>query len=159
MTKERLEELIKQKATIYTVYFNLIKVFEEELNECSWSVDKQGNLVEHYLDSSHVYKSYSLFETKEQAEWALKTVAERTERFEPPMWEEIENKYFFRFMLGEQFCDFCVCKSYHASWTNDIFVGSENGHTYFSTEATKENYIKACEMVRDLFKGESNVDH
>ena len=98
MTKERLEELIEQRATIYAVYFNLNKFFEEELNECSWSVDKQGNLVEHYLDSSYVYKSYSIFESKEQAEWALKTVAERTERFEPPMWEDLPIKWDFYFV-------------------------------------------------------------
>ena len=142
MTKERLEELHKQGATI-------IRVTGQGLSR---TVSK------FYLDPSceYYFDDYDLsivYETEEHYKWQQKTYTERTERFEPPMWEEIENKYFFRFMLGEQFCDFCVCKSYHASWTNDIFVGSENGHTYFATEATKENYIKACEIVRDLFGG------
>ena len=152
MTKERLEELINQKATIYAVYFNLNKVFEEELNECSWSVDKQGNLVEHYLDSSYVYKSYSLFETKDQAKWALKNYAERTERFEPPMWEDIEKEYSFNFFVGDNSYYFIAHKR-----LQNIDCVVNNHYSLFSyrdKECTKENYEKACEIVRDLFKGE-----
>lgn len=155
MTIEQLEELIKQKATIYIVYFNLNKVFEEELNECSWSVDKQGNLVEHCLDSSYNYESYRLFETKEQAEWALKTVAERTERFEPPMWEEIEKRkddYLFRFAVNNEIISFVVMIDEDIDLTDIMIYNASIGKNIFWKALTKENYEKACEIVRDLFK-------
>jgi hypothetical protein len=94
----------------------------------------------------------NVFETKEQAEWALKTVAERTERFEPPMWEVIENSFTFRWFTDGNEYVFTVNKE-----DDILLIGLAFEYcNEFDKPATKENYEKACEIVRDLFKGESN---
>lgn len=153
ITTERLKELIKQGAIIYCTMNNSKYIADFDLSTGYFTMASDCPIIveQEITGHTHGYGFEQLFETKERAEWHCKMTAERTERFEPPMWEDIKDKYCFRFMLGEQFCDFCVCVSFHASWSNDILVESENGYIYFSTVATKENYIKACEIVRDLF--------
>lgn len=136
ITRERLEELIKQGATIYHINGKSIK-----LNL------KDGNIIPVWVCDLN-----ELFETKDKAEWALKTTAERIERFEPPMWEDIDNfyKYIFISDNGKMYCSFVVNKEY-------AFIAIDKDLCdYYRVEATKENYIKACEIVRDLFnKGET----
>ena len=77
--------------------------------------------------------------------------AERTERFEPPMWEDIKDGYMFGFVNMEK----------HFGKTITFFVNKNGGFILIEKTgekepiwykpATKENYIKACEIVRDLF--------
>ncbi|MBO7714598.1 MAG: hypothetical protein J6S85_13565 [Methanobrevibacter sp.] len=145
MTKERLEEIRKQKGTVYTV-------FDNDKEATPLILDEKCN------DNNILAQAYfclsNLWETKEQAEWHNKTYAERTERFEPPMWEEIKDKYSFAFM-GCKNCvvRFIVFKNYNS--LNHIIVYSclYDEDIYYDI-STKETYEKACEIVRDLFKGE-----
>lgn len=90
--------------------------------------------------------------TKEQVEWAKKMHATRTERFEPPMWEEIEKKYDFYFYIKDTSYNFHVNKDLRRIEFSKDFIGTI--FLFRSKEFTKENYEKACEIVRDLFKGE-----
>ena len=123
-------------------------------------LDKYSHIYQDYLILGHSiggqYEFYlkDLFETEEQALWAYKTVAERTERFEPPMWDKIED-YFFIFTNqtkeGYILWKFEVIKGKHAN--SGISIWNDEYELYVA-EATKENYEKACEMVRDLFKEE-----
>ena len=94
-----------------------------------------------------------LFETKEQAEWHTKTYTARFERFEPPMWEEIEDEYSFDFdcFTNQRRYGFRVIKHFDQIY---IFKYNSCADYAFNDFATKENYEKACEIVRDLFKGE-----
>lgn len=96
------------------------------------------------------YLTGNCFKTKEKAEWHCKMNAERTERFEPPMWEDIKEYYQFCW-VNESF------DLFYFEVTDDrdtILVGKVNGKNLFEGKATKENYEKACEIVRDLFGGE-----
>lgn len=147
MTKERLEELIKQDGTVYRIDGCKIKLLRDLVEVCGDTL---------YAPAGVQWSIKNLYETKEQAEWALKTVAERTERFEPPMWEDIEKEYNFNFINNLNGClirtpmFFCVIKDANAIFIRDDY--EDELIEYF--EATKENYEKACEIVRDLFKGE-----
>lgn len=151
MTKERLEELIKQKVKkkLWSINF-----FIYDLENCHI---EDGVLMD---DTEHTWCNFeNLYETKEQAEWALKTVAIRTERFEPPMWEDIKNTYGFRFIYYDDIIEFTVNYSTMLDGvefnTQKIVIRNlDERELLFVKPATKENYEKACEIVRDLFKGE-----
>lgn len=93
---------------------------------------------------------------KEHYEWHNKMDAERIERFEPPMWEEFENRYLFRWFreiltyTDETF--FFVDKKQKIMYIGNMHPGINHYEfSAYNEEFTKENYIKACEMVRDLF--------
>ena len=139
MRKSRLEELRKQKATVYTVFDGDKKATALVLDE---NCNDNNVLAIAYLSLSN------LWETKELAEWHDKTYAERTELFEPPMWEDIENVYEFLFISKNgNFDKLSVEKK---GYKSKIYIMS----CQYIKPATKENYEKACEIVRDLFKGE-----
>ena len=102
ISKERLEELIKQGATIWGVY------------DYSYSYDKPNKKVE-FIDLDGFYNYYKdidefimyqgdyseLFETEEEAKWFAEFgCIERTERLELPTWEELQNKR--EFYLGKK---------------------------------------------------------
>ena len=83
-------------------------------------------------------------------EWCCKITAERTERFEPPMWEEIEDDYLYKFYIGQKLFKFYVNK-----FTDCVYIynldDTQVVYDVSDEPATKENYEKACEIVRDLF--------
>ena len=147
ITAERLEELIKQGGTVYYMstagMLKEIKVepLKNTLN-CNW--------VRCNLD-----RFYESKESLLHSQWHRKIDAERTERFEPPMWEDIgkDKNYKFKFMDNEDIIEFIVSKAPTMFYSNGyVFVcNSGTREVYISEPATKENYIKACEIVRELF--------
>lgn len=147
ITAERLEELIKQGATVYHIDGLEIKLLCNLVEVCGDTL---------YAPAGFQWSIKNLYETKDQAEWVLKTVAERTERFEPPMWEdiELEKRYVFRFIINNEFIYFKVGKHENAKFNNITIFNITGDKMIFSkwdSDTTKENYIKACERVRDLF--------
>lgn len=152
--KSRLEELIKQGATIYTSRFKkpekykLYKDFfiaKDELFACNKSQTA--------IDC--VIKLSKLFETEKEAEWALKYQRiPRTEYLDLPMWKEIKDiknedvVYFYA--KDKRFGTVCI----HI-FTKYFNVESEYD-MLLNTEFTEENYIKACDLCVKLFKGESD---
>lgn len=77
-------------------------------------------------------------------------IVQRIERFDPPMWEDIkvEDGYEFKFIgANNEYYAFRVIKNTYTVICVDDF---EN---IFEEVSTKENYIKACEIVRNLFLG------
>ena len=144
MRKSRLEELRKQKATVYTVFDGDKKATALVLDE---NCNDNNVLAIAYLSLSN------LWETKELAEWHSKTYAERTERFEPPMWDDIDKEYIFNFIKHLERVHFGVSKIKN-SLCPEGFICVRSDEVLFAEFATKENYEKACEIVRDLFKGE-----
>lgn len=163
MTKQRLEELIKQGATIWSSGFDE----EIELNPKNCKIEKQKWQTEPkpklYLvvkeDEEH-YPTYCLDNLREdvdRAKWERKMNTERTERFEPPMWEDLVTPY--------QFTIICRCKKDSRDmgtytlyvYQSGIYIEEDieaHAQQYlFGEDFTKENYEKACEIVRDLFKG------
>ena len=160
MTKERLEELIKQGATIYYAYENgCVKTIDLSYGISKFKIGK--NYVERKIIGTGFTERYitnKLFEIREKAEWCRMT-AERTERFEPPMWEDLQEDlevidYKFAFTINGN-CNylFWVAKD---EMGGSIEIRKFNVYKvettlFYSDSATKENYIKACEIVRDLF--------
>lgn len=150
MTKERLEELIKQGVTIYCLYIGC-NVLELDLSSGNFEIAKDCPVLIERLEDG-VVDSYCLdrlFETKEQCEWFNRIRCIRLERFEPPMWDDIENEYKFKFVANGLVYVFLVNKHYNAiileTTVTDPIIHE------FDELATKENYEKACEIVRDMF--------
>lgn len=88
-------------------------------------------------------------ERTKRAKWEHNMYTERTQRFEPPMWEEIwkdmDAYYKFCFTVNERYYCFTV-----DTFGIDIYMDELD--TIFHKPPTEENYEKACEIVRDLFK-------
>ena len=149
MTEERLKELIKQGGWIWIL---------DKGCRFGLQVDDKFFVKDNFLRSglgTKYAKLNDIFETKEQAEWALKTVTERTERFEPPMWEDL-SEFKFNFLTKNEngiYEEMRFLAIKHENF-NEIILRNEFLEDYiiYDIHATKENYIKACEMVRDLFK-------
>ena len=152
MTKERLEELIKQEARVYTPT-STIRLHKDD-RVCS---DKEilGIKQGFYLVHRNMWFPLNrVYETKEQVEWRNKTYTERTERFEPPMWEDLSYGWWtFDFIAKEG--DFVNHYVFRISKLISISIVNETDtQKIFTSDPTKENYEKACEIVRDLFKGD-----
>ena len=160
ITTERLEELVNQEATAWgcdgkSVFDLPLKSTKDRIvafvGKCCLVVDWYAGKSKGWLTA--YYNRDNLYETKEQAEWALRTIGKRIEKFEPPMWEEIKDGYFFAF--------FQRLEDIIWEWQFEVIKGdcSNEGITFynntgdvkFQKPATKENYEKACEIVRDLF--------
>ena len=67
------------------------------------------------------------------------------------MWEDIEVVYTFDFITKGLHLRFAVDKHLDVIVVYKLFNVLEKDSTIFDEHATKENYIKACEIVRDLF--------
>ena len=146
MTKERLEELIKQEVIVYTPT-STIRLRKND-HVCSnneiLGMKQQGFYL---VNNFRCFLLDKIYETKEQAEWHCKNDTERTERFEPPMWEDIDNVYEFLFIGKNGHVDKLSVEK--KGYKSKIYIMS----CQYIKPATKENYEKACEIVRDLFKG------
>ena len=156
ISKERLEELIKEGATTYWLVGKMVlnihldsSYYVSDANIlCHKRSEDEKNCVEHI--------EY-LFETKEQAEWALKYHATRTEELDLPMWEEwCEN------ILND--CETIIFSDTHYNKygmfvdgrldENIIITKYLSGKYIVFKPNSQENYIKACDLCLKLFNGE-----
>ena len=154
ITKERLEELIKEKATIFVItrqtfiagVSNFIGIEKQKLSKEN-NIGKDNTL---YWRDMGIAELEYLFETKEKAEFALKYKRiPRTEYLDLPDWEEIhykldldfidKNKNKLVFRVRENFID---------------IINDKKKRIYGYDNATKENYISACLLCKKLFLGE-----
>lgn len=152
ITKERLEELIKQGATIYTTYGGYIS----EINlHRKYDYSTDNHLFEADIVAGETgFRKYTfniLFETKEEAEWNLEFGnITRTEQLKLPTWEEflkLDKIYSFRTKYGKVAVMF--------SDNNTLFVEDEEWNI-LRQPLTKENYTLACRKCKELFLGEDN---
>lgn len=158
ITKERLQELINQGATIYrlnhlankTVSILLDKKDYIGIGFLNEDVYVRGNPELRFYGAW--YKLEDLFETEEDVKWELEMTATRTETLKMPKWEEIcddclyditfidtkKNKWQLNISDGGiLFIDFSLC-----------------GRGKYWDKPTKENYIEACKLCLKIFKGE-----
>lgn len=154
ITKERLQELIEQKKSIYWKF--------AKIKPSSWSkytimgnTIVKGNLKE-------IYSLDDLFETKEDFEWHRQFgCIERTERLELPTWEEFDKKCYFEFVTADGTklvlektltvdCD----REPISYYVLEILVNDYDHRLLFEAEYTKENYTLACRKAKELFLGE-----
>lgn len=169
ITKERLEELIKQGATIYTKYRKLsLTSFEQDLGDCGGKVYRklsiEGNGLKYTTNNEEDYfyeqtfDFTDLFETKEDAEEYLKYKnITREEKLELPTWEEFKNfkkSIIFRVLskdITEE--DDTIFQCYNNG--NAIIIYNDfNSSRIFNKPLTRENYNKARDLCIKLFKGE-----
>lgn len=169
ITKERLEELIKEKATIYILVkkqfiagtSSFIEIVELPLkNYHGISVEKYNkinNCKPHlyqggeFMPYEKVAELEDLFETEEDARWELEMTATRTETLKMPTWEEFNNQdKLITFRTYSHNCHFFKYGKYIVI---RAFYG-QGGMDIFSKTLSKENYIEACKLCLKLFKGE-----
>ena len=149
ITKERLEELIGQCATIYTKYGGYIS----EIN----LHNKYDYVTDNYLFEADMvagevgYRKYPfnmLFETKEEAEWYKEFgCIERTERFEPLYYDNIDQNYCYEYRFStknnHEYTIRVSGKDIILFWTNC------NYKEYFKN--TKEEYDKLIRRCAKMF--------
>lgn len=176
ISKERLEELIEQGATIYELYMNK-NILEIQLKN-DWYVIDDG-LYERKL-SKHPFRSWwisNLYETKEDAEFIREFgCIEKPQYLKFPNWKQVESfmeymrkfglnhsdRVLSRIITSDSIYYFKLCKDL------DLFT-FELKQTYIGEDlceqltsrfpvglgkATKENYTIACRKVKELFLGE-----
>lgn len=148
--KQRLEELIKQGAMIYKISKETFIAGVSDLLK----IDKvpSGLYSQEISDRIGQEPDYDLlFETKEDAEFALKYKRiPRTEYLDLPTWEEFADTTITSFEIKNG-----ICELYKLN--NKIIVSKVNGvkgEVLFEKPLTKENYISACKLCLRLFKGE-----
>ena len=172
ITKERLEQLIKQEATIWKVPYGT--PIETKLHKLSF-VGNKLNLKEDYLmeyslkNCDYIMSGIlsQLFETKEDAEeYAEFGNITRTERLKLPSWEDVKDAgYDEIFFVKDNRFDSGVIQYYFlvAEQTNQIqIMFREIEHimtidaydVIFSKPLTRENYDEARRLCVKLFKGE-----
>lgn len=166
ITKERLQELIKQGATIWEYnyepfiagYSSIIHINPLQLdNNCYIEDDKLYTQRAEERSDFDIFEAElkDIFETRKQAEWALKYHATRTEYLDLPTWEEFKSGKKVKFIdfYGHHYTFEMKDEDYIWLTFKTIFDDSEI-IVKFDEPATEENYIKACDLCIKLFKGE-----
>lgn len=160
ITKERLEELIEQEATIWGIgrYPFQDEIEEIELDRDLFCVEYNALL---YPDLFCV-RLEDLFETKKRAEWYLKYHATRTEELDLPMWDEVEKGIEYN-VYAPKGCIYRlktkIKTGYSCDKENPYIIRIEKvGYTnsQHDFEFNEENYTKACDLCLKLFEGEEN---
>ena len=155
ITKERLEELIGQCATIYRTYAD-VSVQEVKLNKNYMKVDNAFL----WQKMTGAFKGCGtpleqLFETIEEAEWYRDFgCIEKIERLWFPTWESVYNdlkdyKDGDFYILDNDHFSFVYNKRYE---TSQLFLYTHNEK--YNWNANKENYYEACKLAKSLFLGE-----
>ena len=161
ISKERLEELIEQGATIYEVKYNNINpVFLA--NKIRDIYYKNGVIAfEPRPDEKYLHYKYfkNLFETEEEAEWHREFGrVERTEKLVLPTWEEFSkwDKSITFYNNSIKYSMYVFVKNKNTKNCR-IIIYADNGEQdwfVFEQPLTQENYILACRKCKELFLGE-----
>ncbi|MBO7526368.1 MAG: hypothetical protein J6T74_00555 [Clostridia bacterium] len=157
ISKERLEELIEQGATICNQYIDYNNNICYRFGKASIIQDNDEQHIELKLSETNtsviMYDTKYLYETEEDARWELEMTATRTDTLKLANWEQFcyeENETRFTDKLDNR-CSI----SYETELLGDNYIAVYQNHfTLFRESATKENYTKACELCIKLFKGE-----
>lgn len=155
--KNRLEELIKQGATIYCPYY--IYYDGVELDNKDYVDDEFLYIFRQVWKKESGYDKFPfkcLFETKEDAEFAKEFQnITRTETLNLPTWEMfIKLGIPFEFTSKNGECFYLeICNEERI---DKIEIYNKIGFisNVFSALATKENYFEACKIAKKLFLGE-----
>ena len=150
ISKERLEELIEQGATIYKIRDNMI--IDYQLCSYNYLEDNEliyENVITNYC-RSWIGKLDDFFETEEDAKWELEMTATRTETLKLPNWEEFRKLGEFTFYGFHQ----GKIKMFYNISDDEIKIDTGKDWYIFYKKYNKENYIEACKLCLRLFKGE-----
>ena len=165
--RERLEELIKQGATIWSndweeeivldkdhcVIFHCTR-YNNEYDCDILSVDEGDGYVNNYIIRA-------LEEDVESAKWKLEFGnIERTEKLTLPTWEEAQDKRFYYINNFQSLTGLRFFISIY-KFTNDFEIhcshGSKIGDYHIERHfdlRDKKQYLEACRLAKKLFLGE-----
>lgn len=147
ISKERLEELIEQGATIWTKDLHFLELNKNDCFMNSKNLLQFGNF--HYTNDY-------LFETEEDARWELEMTATETLTLKMPRFEEFMLDYKGAYRFHTKDGQIVKINGFYDERPNiqsgfiDVCM---NGHCVKDWEFTKENYIEACKLCLRLFKG------
>ena len=153
ISKERLQELIDQKATIWADDYGEIQLCDKSEVCRVISCEGESHCLYGFIYDQEFMDIDVLPETLEEdvekGEWCYEMHASRLERFEPPVWEEFLEIEEYIFWTKKH-------KQTHIMTLGAKYLVVETDFERFYTgDLTKENYIKACTIARKLFLGES----
>lgn len=179
ISKNRLKELINQKATIYTwsdraayEQFGMEMTFDEKVYEIE--LRESDKIHERFwggamLESTDhpIMALYTgiplgnLFETKWEMEFGN---IQRTDTLSLPSWEEFcdckySNEFTF-FVNGFEYNLFATVRNKECGEPDTLIIGTNDLKTacgydeIFEKAYTKENYTEACRLAKKLFLGE-----
>jgi hypothetical protein len=160
ITCQRLNELVKQGATIYVECWGNVKELNLNDVECM-EVEDDDVYYETVWDSPRTTNLEYLFETKEDAEFYSEFGSiVRSEVLDLPTWKEFKknqskNKHYCCSLIGND--TGCFYQLFIDSQTNEIRVyDCDCEDIVFSMPPTKENYTLACRKCKELFLGEKD---
>ena len=163
ISKERLEELIEQGATIYEVKYNNINPVSLT-NKIRCIYYKNGVIAfEPRPDEKYLHHKYfkNLFETEEEAVWQKEFgCIEMSIKLDLPKWEDIEKDnnfhYIRNYQINKNFSFFIEIYKF----ANVIKISGNYGILKTDKkfdemwDLTKESYLLACRKAKELFLGE-----
>ena len=176
ITKERLEELIKEKAKVYFIYnesfiagySSIVKIKELDLSDFKPIYFTSSNIENDFVAIKSANSTINrndfenLFETKEEAEWELKfRNISRTETLNLPTWKKIKRKPTIISFMSKDYklCKLClgeivavIGNGTKSSKKKYVCVRIDKDDHYF--ERTEKGYIEACKLCKKLFLGE-----
>lgn len=147
ISRERLQELIENDGTVYCVGDNVYKITLDKRYFCIL-----GNYLQwsKFLDKPMLQRTPhidDIYETKEDAEFAkeFKNV-HRIDTLCLPTFEELKKIERFDFKAKDGY----KYTIHFISGFNTLAITGQISNKYYG-EATKENYMEACKMVKKLF--------
>lgn len=160
ISEERLQELIDQKATIWAECYGEIQLCDES----KICYDEFLKTVLYYLSGfMHGGKFVNdgimpnfLEENVEKGKWCYEMHVSRIERFEPPVWKDVQYDIEKMRTISYKFYSIDdIYELYIDPFQEDLVITISGLHKgYGRWKFTKENYIKACTIARKLFLGE-----
>ena len=165
--RERLQELIEQKATIWHDDYGEIEL-NEECEICRVTPVIVDVVIGYVLCGKSGEYNYELDideleEDIKTAKWKYEMHTQRPEFFEPPIYEEWLKKEIFEFYSKDHknyAISVCLEFDFFESPAKDYIeitnLNDFDHHKLFCAEKTKDNYIKACEYALNLFLGKEN---
>lgn len=162
ITKERLEELIKEDATIYNAQINLTcngytikKIKLDHTNEYFI----ENNALKARVPDKPQFRPIiignikRLYEFEKDAKWKSKYQNKtRIEELDLPTWEEFKD-YYENISVSFVGWDWFV---YELTIENNEIVLYQGEDVWLRWDFNEENYIKACDLCLNLFGGEEN---
>lgn len=155
INKERLEELINEGTTVYSLDKQVkypIPIFLKDGENVIVNDNELVNSVR-VID-----KIENLYETQKEAEWHLKYHATRTEELNLPTWKEFKdyNENISVSFVGEDWVVYELSNDIDIYHKPSILLTAD-GECFEEWKSTEENYIKACDLCLKLFKGEQDA--
>lgn len=165
ISRERLEELIKQGATIYEVkYGNINPVsLKNKIRYVNYKYETIS--FEPRPDEKYLHYKYfkRLFETKEEAEFAkeFKNI-QHTETLDLPLFDYLPETFDISFSRFDKEMDCWIIYELYIEFNEILIlfrdVTEEASDCIFREPLTKENYLEACKMIKKLFLGDKMYD-